>query len=172
MKKTISVISLILSGMMLLGSCSEQGDAKTDAVISAIAAEAASTVASAELLETDEAQSGTSAVDIDLTAMNSTMVYSVVYDIMSDPEKYYQKTLLVDGYFDTSYDERLDTRYYFVVIPDATACCSQGLEIMLDESKVYPNDYPDVSSDIRVRGTLDRYDEEGRTYYYINGTLV
>lgn len=165
MKRSVSLISLTLTAALLLGSCGQQGSDTPDALINSIVNDAAAgQTANADKQVSADADPS---VDIDLTAMNSTMVYSVVYDIMVEPEKYYGQTLKVDGFFDTTTDERIGSRYYFVVIPDATACCSQGLEFMLDDSKTYPDDYPETAADIEVKGTLDRYEEEGYMYYYI-----
>ena len=192
-KRTIAGTALFLTAA-LLGSCGSAQDAKTDALIDSIVNDAAaqaaitaekpvSTVASTLLLPAEttapaDVSSGSSdttedtaylneVINVDLTTMNSTMIYSVIYDIITKPESYYGKRLLLDGYFDTSYDERLGTRYYFVVVPDATACCSQGLEFILNGSAVYPDDYPEPGTDIRINGVLDRYEEEGKSYCYI-----
>lgn len=167
MKRSVSLISLAVSAALLLGACSQQPSDTPDALINSIVSDAAAAQTTAAAAEKQVSADADPSVDIDLTAMNSTMVYSVVYDIMVEPEKYYGQKLKVDGFFDTVEDERLGARYYFVVIPDAAACCQQGLEFMLDESKIYPNDYPETAADIEVTGTLDKYDEEGYTYYYI-----
>ena len=86
---------------------------------------------------------------------------------MVKPNDYYGKSLLVDGYFDTMCLEEFQSRYYFVVVPDATACCVQGLEFKLPEGNVYPDDYPEAGTDIRVRVVLGSYEEAGQTYAYI-----
>ncbi len=165
MKRSVSLISLTLAAAFTLGSCGQKASDTPNALIDAIVSDAAGAEPnpSAKYVTADSDPN----VDLDLTAMNSTMVYSVIYDIMVEPEKYYGQTMKVDGFFDTVTDDRLGTRYFFVVVPDAAACCSQGLEFMLDDSKSYPDDYPETAADIEVKGILDRYDEEGQTYYYI-----
>ena len=82
--------------------------------------------------------------------------------------KFCRKTVKLSGYFDTSYNEQLDARYYFVVIPDATACCSQGLEFICSSKQNYPDDFPKPGTDIEITGTIDSYDEEGNTFYYVS----
>ena len=184
MKRHVPVI-LTAAAALILGSCSQQPYEKSDTLIEAIVNDVTSSKppdppmsayqpdytaakTSPEVSElSDEVVVG-DPVNIDLTTMNSTMIYSVIYDITVNADRYYGKTLMLDGYFDTSYDETLDTRYYFIVVPDAAACCMQGLEFKLGDSAVYPNDYPEVKSDIRVRGTLAQYDELGQTYCYID----
>ncbi len=109
---------------------------------------------------------------MDLTKMNSTMIYSVIYDMLINPQDYYGKSIIVDGYFDTMFNDKLNVRYYYVVVPDATACCVQGLEFMLPKNKKYPEDYPSVKENMRIKGVLDRYEEEGQFYLYINAEYV
>ena len=186
MKKSIRLILPVIAAALALGSCSQQtaaNDANADALINSIVSDingtqaqaqkpvtenVTTTAASADNAQTEDFSAYTeSPVNIDLTTMNSTMVYSVIYDIMTNTDHYFGKTILLDGFFDTSYDESLDTRYYFIVIPDATACCAQGLEFKLDDSLVYPDDYPEVRDDIRVRGKLAQYEELGQTYFRI-----
>lgn len=182
MKKQITAAALLLSMVMLLGSCGENKQTKTDALISSIVNDSAQNVSgdsasaspagnSAKAATTDEdwqiSDLGNGDIDIDLTQMNATMIYSVIYDIMVNPDNYYGKSIMTDGYFDTTPNEELGVRYYFIVIPDATACCAQGLEFMLPESKVYPDDYPAVKENIRVKGVIDSYEEEGQLYTFI-----
>ncbi|MBR4472846.1 MAG: hypothetical protein IKS55_04330 [Oscillospiraceae bacterium] len=107
------------------------------------------------------------AVDVDLTQLSSTMVYSEVYAMMVEPEEYFGKSVKMRGLFATQeYDGE---RYYACIVQDATACCAQGLEFQLSENRVYPDDYPDPGSEITVIGTFDTYSEEvdGNTYNYL-----
>ena len=100
--------------------------------------------------------------EIDLTAMNSTMVYSQVYDMLVSPDDYKGKTVKMNGAFSIyQTDER---NYYACVIADATACCSQGIEFVLEGKHDYPADYPDLGTDITVTGVFDTY-FEGETQY-------
>ena len=106
-------------------------------------------------------------VDVDLTLLSSTMVYSEVYAMMVEPEEYFGKTVKMRGLFATQ--ESDGVRYYACIVQDATACCAQGLEFALSENRVYPDDYPDPGSEITVIGTFDTYSEEvdGNTYKYL-----
>ena len=68
-------------------------------------------------------------VDVDLTQMSSTMVYSEVYSMMNSPENYMGKRVRMRGSF--AFAEG-DNKYYFAcLISDATACCAQGIEFVL-----------------------------------------
>ena len=106
-------------------------------------------------------------IDVDLTKMNSTMVYNEVYDMVNDPEKYMGKTIKMSGVFNASYYEPTDNYYYYVVIADATACCAQGIEFVWEGDHKYPDDYPKNGDEVIVTGVYGQYDELGITYNYI-----
>ena len=105
------------------------------------------------------------AVDVDLTQLSSTMVYSEVYAMMVEPEQYVWKTVKMRGLFATQ--EYNGERLYACVVQDATACCAQGLEFETAEKLTYPDDYPEPGSEITVVGTFDSYQEEVDGNYYI-----
>ena len=113
----------------------------------------------------------TGGIDVDLTALSSTMVYSEVYSMMSFPDDYIGKTVKMQGQF-TIYqatDENgafiPDQIYFTCVIADATACCAQGLEFALAGKPVYPDEYPELGAEITVVGTFEWYEEDGCRYY-------
>ena len=102
---------------------------------------------------------GTAAVDIDLTALSGIMVYSEVNSMISFPDNYIGKTIKMTGQF--VYYENPDTKaqYFTCIIGDAMACCSQGLEFVLTGKQTYPDDYPELGSEITVSGTFELYEE-------------
>ena len=109
-------------------------------------------------------------IDVDLTKLSSTMVYSEVYNMMYTPDDYVGKTIKMEGQFAIyqATDENgaliPDQIYFACVIADATACCSQGLEFVLADEHTYPNDYPELGSEITVTGTFELYEEDGYQY--------
>lgn len=114
---------------------------------------------------------GTTAVDIDLTALSGIMVYSEVNSMISFPDNYIGKTVKMQGQF-TIYqatDENgafiPDKRFFACMIADATACCAQGLEFSLAGKPVYPDEYPELGAEITVVGTFEWYEEDGCRYY-------
>lgn len=96
-------------------------------------------------------------VDIDLTAMSSTMVYSEVYQMMVIPEEYLGKSVKMRGTFALYQDEATGQNYYACIIQDATACCAQGIEFELEGDYTYPDDYPARGTEITVEGIFDTY---------------
>ncbi|ADL02784.1 conserved hypothetical protein [[Clostridium] saccharolyticum WM1] len=111
--------------------------------------------------------SGNSAVDIDLSKLSSTMVFSEVYYMMTSPEQYMGKSVKAEGTFQVYQDPGTKKNYYAVVIADATACCQQGLEFIWNGEHTYPDDYPEQESEIEITGVFQSYQEEGSTYYYL-----
>ena len=107
-------------------------------------------------------------VDIDMTVMNSDMVYATVYQMMSTPEQYVGMRVKVAGTYYAGQDEESKIYYHFVLINDALACCQQGLEFVWDDgSHVYPDEYPAENSDVEVVGTFEVYkDDPDAPYQY------
>lgn len=103
---------------------------------------------------------------IDLTVLSSTMVYSQVSDMVNNPSHYNGKIVKANGIF--SIYREYNSVYYAVVIQDATACCSQGLEFVLADGN-----YPTEGSNIVVQGTFGTYRENGIVYCQLrNARLV
>ena len=65
-------------------------------------------------------------IDIDLTALSRTMVYSEVYNMMMTPENYIGKVVRMNGLCSTFESVAVDGQearvYYTCIIFDATAC--------------------------------------------------
>ena len=108
--------------------------------------------------------SGTKEIDVDLTELSSTMVYSEVSNMLTVPEDYVGKTVKMDGTFARYHSDETGTDYYACIIADATACCAQGIEFVLTDDYTYPDDYPEEGGEICVIGTFDTYQEGALTY--------
>lgn len=105
------------------------------------------------------------AVDVDLSVMDSDMIYATVYQMMSDPEQYVGKIFRIEGKFYVTYDEMTKNQYYYCVIKDATECCAQGLEFVWgDGSHIYPDEYPTDGTEVIVDGTFELYMENDSRY--------
>ena len=113
----------------------------------------------------DEAfNSSSGEYDIDLTQLSSSMVYAQVNDMFVNPEQYVGKTVKANGTFDYFKDDKTGNEYFSVVIKDATACCAQGLEFVLDGDYTYPKDYPAQNAEITVTGKFNYYNEGENRY--------
>ncbi len=102
--------------------------------------------------------------DVDLTKLSSTMVYAEVNNMMTKPEDYLGKTVKMRGNFSVYHDDATGKYYFACLIADATACCSQGIEFVLEGERNYPDDYPTLGSVITVAGTFDTYYEGAYRY--------
>ncbi len=112
-------------------------------------------------------------VDIDLTQMSSDMVFATVSQMMCNPDQYIGMTVKVKGIYSPFYYEETHKYYQYVVIEDALACCSQGMEFVWgDGTHAYPDDYPPEYTNIEIIGSFDTYLEEdhGIEYKYCHLT--
>ena len=101
--------------------------------------------------------------DVDLTKLNSSMVYAQVADMVNNGDNYLGKSVKAKGSF--GYYKETDGREFFaVLVSDATACCSQGIEFVLDGDHKYPDDYPAIGTEIIVTGDFNYYNEGNAVY--------
>ena len=112
----------------------------------------------------------TEGVDVDLTKMSSTMVYSEVLNMQQHPDEYTDKIVRMKGPFNVT--ELDDNRYYACVIKDAAACCSTGIEFVWAGEHSYPEDYPEVNTEITVTGTFNVYSEGNSKYLQLKDAEV
>ena len=130
--------------------------------------------------EPEQTQTSADGVDVDLTVLSSTMVYSEVYNMLYFyPEDYYGKTVKMTGQFNVYQwvDESgvvADMPVaYACIISDATACCAEGVEFVLEGDYTYPEDYPELGTEITVIGEFQPYEENGMTWYHlVNAKMV
>ena len=99
-------------------------------------------------------------VDVDLTKMSGTVVYAMVYQMVTEPMKFKGKRIKMAGIFSSYYDDETNQRFYGCVIQDALACCSQGLAFELAKQRKYPQGYPDEGAKITIEGVFDFKTEE------------
>ena len=100
--------------------------------------------------------------DVDLTTLSSTMVYSVVSQMVYSPEEFLGQTVKMRGTFAIYEGEARN--YYACLVSDATACCANGIEFERAGEHSYPEDYPEPGEEITVVGTFETYEEDGFTY--------
>lgn len=115
---------------------------------------------------------GNSKVDLDLTKMSATMIYTTIFDMLVMPEDYVEKNIKVKGWFETYTDPYTGEIYYAVVVPDATACCQQSLEFVWPGNHTYPDDFPKPGEDITITGLYKITETDGVTYNYLEATSV
>ncbi len=95
------------------------------------------------------------------------MVYSEIYNMMYEPDRYVGKRIKMNGQFAVYENPNTDAVYTACIIMDATACCSQGLEFVLAGEHSYPADDPELGTEITVVGTFQTYEENGYMYCHL-----
>ena len=157
MKKLICLI-LILT----LAACFAACGGKTVATGTTETSPAAETTTSEKQSKSDAKPASSGSIDVDLTQMSATMVYSEVQNMMMSPQDYKGKTVKMHGAFSVA--EIGANRYFACIIKDATACCSQGIEFKWAGEHSYPDDYPEQGQEITVTGTFGTYLEGEQVY--------
>ena len=104
--------------------------------------------------------------------MSGTIVYAQVYNLLYDPSPWLGKVIRMTGYYSAYEDTTTKMVYHACVIPDATACCAQGIEFVWEGDHVWPDDYPAEATDITVTGRLEIYEENGISYLHLVGAEV
>jgi len=167
MKKIICASLALIMIFALVGCGSQDGDKPSSTGTSSI-----SDAPKAE--QTDKSK-----FDVDLTKLSSTMVYSEVYNMMTTPDDYVGKMVKMKGQFalyqatDSNGKSIPDQIYFACVIADATACCQQGLEFVLAGGYTYPDDYPELATEITVVGEFQTYMEGNNKYcHLVNAEFV
>lgn len=159
MKKIIAIILALVLALSFV-SCSKNSD-KNENSISKTTTENTTKVTET----TTEAKS----VDLDLTELSSTVVYSEVYNMLITPDDYKGKIIKMKGQFNQYTDEETGKIYNAVIIPDATACCQQGLEFELSD-KTNPNF--EQGTQITVVGTFDTYSDGKFLYCHLKNAKI
>ncbi len=109
------------------------------------------------------------AVDIDLTKMSSTMIYSTVFNIVTKPADFVGKTMRMRGEY-TTYHISIDDPTQIIhacLVRDAAGCCSQGLEFVLNDGN-----YPSKATEITVVGTIAVQKIFGKYVCYMKNAVL
>ena len=110
--------------------------------------------------------------DVDLTVLSSSMVYAQVYDMVTNSESYMGQSVKMRGPFNYYLDPETGKEYFAVMITDATACCSQGIEFVLEGDYKYPEDYPAIDTEITVTGNFNCYKDGIYTYCQLTNAEI
>ena len=169
MKRALLIL-LTLALVAALAACGEdtarQNGGANGATVNDLLNGAASAESSSAPAGTADWQDGAATkyatVDVDLTKLSSTLVYSEVYAMMTDPDAYRGKVVRMKGAFSVFEDN--GNYYYACLVADATACCSQGIEFVTTRARTFPDDYPSLGEEVTVVGVFGTYQEGEVTY--------
>lgn len=107
-------------------------------------------------------------VDKDITNLTANMMYAEIFNMMVESEVYQNKILKIKGLFQIYPDEQTGESYYSVLVPDAAACCQQGIEFICPPQTKYPEDFPEVGKEFTVTGLFTTIELDGGiTYNYL-----
>jgi len=159
MKKHLSMLLLVCLIGSLAVSCSKTNDNQPGTQGSSTIHENANTG------NTQGELTAIRRIDVDLTALSSTMVFAEVYNIMLNPNDYTGKTMKMRGTYSSSYNAETGYYYHYVVIADTSACCQQGIGFIWNGDHAYPDDYPEENARIEVIGVFESYKRFDSTYY-------
>ena len=175
MKKAL-FITLCAAALALTGCGQETPDTTVNAVATAAptqtvqAVQTESPTAAPVLSEaTDAPVSDSSATEIDLTSMSSTMVYSYIYNMIVTPDDFIGQRFKIRGTYDEQFWDQTNLTYHYIVIADATACCAQGLEFVLTDPNAA---YPQVGEEFEISGVFGTYVENGTLYIQITADQI
>ncbi|WP_448920018.1 hypothetical protein [Eubacterium sp.] len=155
MKKIIAIILAFVLALSFV-ACSKNSDENENSNAKATT-------------KTTETTTEEKSVDWDLTELSSTVVYSEVYNMLITPDDYKGKIIKMKGQFNQYTDEETGKIYNAVIIPDATACCQQGLEFELSD-KTNPNFEQDT--ELTVVGTFDTYSDGKFSYCHLKNAKI
>lgn len=120
----------------------------------------------------ESGESAKTPVDLDLTSLSETMAYSQAQQILMDPSKYDGLTCRLAGIYNSFRDFDTEELYFVCGVPDVTGCCNATVEIALDDSYAYPEDYPEEFDEITVMGTISSYDNGGYEGCIVKGAVL
>ena len=177
--KTVSITSVIAlssvfaAGCSMFGGTSVRQEETQNAVDRALArgAENSQGEGTIETPETTSSQAPRlfgepeAGIDLDLTVVSGTVVYSEVYNMMNDPDKYVGKSVKIQGALAVYEDALNGENVYACIVKDAAACCATGIEFVRAGDYKYPDDYPSKGKEIIVKGVFDVYEDEGNKYF-------
>jgi len=162
--KKLSCIILIVSMILAHTACNSKEIVITNSTSQTVS----TSQGDGTVITSTEPISSYDGIDVDLTVLSSTMVFSEVYNMVYTPEDYIGKTVRMQGQFAASEPMENGQRYFACVIADAAACCQQGLEFVLAfDDLSYPEDYPESGSEIIVTGVFQTYTEGEYTYCHL-----
>ena len=169
MKSRLSLLFFIL----IFTACKAKDKTNNAGIEAAAAVKSENTGSQSEVSIRPSAYSTTAGdPDLDLTKMSATMIYSTIFDMLIMPEDYIEKNIKVKGWFETYTDPNTSEMYYAVIVPDATACCQQGLEFVWPGEHTYPQDFPTPGEDVTITGLYKLIENDGVTYTYLEANSV
>lgn len=107
-------------------------------------------------------------VDHDLSNMNANMIFAEIFNLVLMPDEFIGRTFRMKGNFAVYVNEASGNKYFSIIIPDATQCCQQGIDIICLGDMKYPEEFPKIGSEIMVTGQFNSITtDEGLSFNYL-----
>ena len=106
-------------------------------------------------------------IDLDLTDLSGTVVYAYINQMVNAPENYIGKIIRLNGWYDAFVDSSTGLYYTSCFIPDASACCAQGIEFVWAGAHPFPEAYPEPGTGVTVTGRFEVYLEDDWMYIHL-----
>ncbi len=113
--------------------------------------------------KTESPAADNGASSIDLTGLSSTMLYSQVYGMLTEPKQYVGSTVKIKGEYGIYENPKNGNQYSACVVTDEMGCCAAGLEFVLEEDQILP----EIGTEITVRGKFEIYHEDGYAHCHL-----
>lgn len=109
-------------------------------------------------------------LDLDLTKMSATMVYSQVFNMLLVPDEFNGKLIKVAGMFSEFVPNGKSEKVMTIIVSDALACCQQGLEFKIsDDSPLKNQSLPASGSEVEIIGRfILGKTQEGFDFFYLD----
>ena len=99
-----------------------------------------------------------SKIDLDLSALNELMAYSMLTNIIASPDRYQDKVMKAKGVIERKTEDGEIT--FYCTVYDDTNCCYIRLELLLREDSIAPK----VDYDMIATGVFRTYKKDGAVY--------
>jgi len=133
MKKCLILFLLLCLTGLLMTGCSESSEANADGI------------------------------DVDLSALSSTMLSAQYNNIMTSPNRYIGKTIKVRGSYAAFFSEAAGGYRHYVITKEGDDCCTEGFEF------IWSGEHEPLEEGVKIEavGVFSSYEEAGRTWYYL-----
>lgn len=98
-------------------------------------------------------------IDLDLSGYSSTMLFAEMYNMTLMPEDYDGKIIKIKGQFSSYQKPKTKEVCYIVFCMDATACCGQAMDFILQDPSQHPENEIESDAEITVVGRFEIYEE-------------
>lgn len=102
-------------------------------------------------------------VDINILDLSDIMAFAQINNMMTMADEFLGLTVKVHGNYYRHDIAELDLSYHFLLLVDATNCCTGILEFMMEDGV----EYPESGENLLLMGEYSKYTDEYGTYPYI-----